>query len=268
MWLELLPTLPHLRNAAVVLLGSEVCDNSWIHPYMSFNGGPLKFVFLVYDSPEVDNVHFFQWPLGVATYRNFPDVRSSNLDVRSRRAHLFNFLGTIYKNSSREILLSAIKNSSYKELGLVKPRWEWLPQETEESQDEYMHALSQSDLTLNPVGINTECYRIYESMSLGAVPVVEDTMTPGHCSASRNSKKTFPAPLRLLKEYGAPVIFVKNWAEDLETLLKREKEMSDYDRLKRRENLVKWYSNFKLLMRDRLVSVTLEKFFNSRLVDR
>lgn len=67
MWLEFLPSLPRLRNAAVVLLGNERCENSWIHSYMSFHGGPLKFVFLVYDSPEIDNVHFFQWPLGVAT---------------------------------------------------------------------------------------------------------------------------------------------------------------------------------------------------------
>lgn len=45
----------------------------------------------------------------------------------------------------------------------------------------YQYALSLSDLTLNPVGMNTECYRIYEAMAHGSVPVVEDKTTPGLC---------------------------------------------------------------------------------------
>ena len=66
-WLDYLSQLPQLVNAAVVLLGNEQCDNRWIHKYMVMHGGLVKAVFLVYDSPEVDDENFFQWPLGVAT---------------------------------------------------------------------------------------------------------------------------------------------------------------------------------------------------------
>jgi len=54
-------------NVAVVLLGNEQCNNSWIMKYMVKSGGPVKAAFVVYDSPDVDNDLFYQWPLGVAT---------------------------------------------------------------------------------------------------------------------------------------------------------------------------------------------------------
>ena len=41
--------------------------SSWIESYLQKNGGLVKAVFVTYDSKDVDNVNFFQWPLGVAT---------------------------------------------------------------------------------------------------------------------------------------------------------------------------------------------------------
>ena len=67
-WLDSLPTLIHLKNVAVLLLGNEKCQNDWIKRYMTRNGrGKVQFVFLVYDSPDIDEQHFYQWPLGIAT---------------------------------------------------------------------------------------------------------------------------------------------------------------------------------------------------------
>ncbi|KAK0050233.1 transmembrane protein 5 [Biomphalaria pfeifferi] len=263
MWLELLVTLPHLHNAAVVLLGNEQCNNSWIHPYMAHNGGLVKVVFLVYDSPEIDNIHFYQWPLGVATYRSFPNVKSSDVQIDQRRQYLFNFLGTVYKNSSRETLLRQINNSSYTNLGFIKPRREWMPSETEESREEYVQVLSNSELTFNPVGLNTECYRIYEAMSLGSVPVIEDVLTPGLCQARSGDSHFLTSPLRLLKEFNAPVIYVKNWTQEIDLLLHKEATLSDLERKMRRKTLVEWYSGFKMRMRDRLVNILLSTFFTS-----
>lgn len=67
LWLDFLPTLANLKNVAVILLGNEQCNNEWIKSYMQLRGGPVKFVFLVYDSPDIDDQNFYQWPLGVAT---------------------------------------------------------------------------------------------------------------------------------------------------------------------------------------------------------
>ena len=97
----------------------------------------------------------------------------------------------------------------------------WQPQETNESLKNYQDALLQSDLTLCPVGVNTECYRIYEACSFGSIPVVEDVMTAGHCG---NTSSHHSAPLQLLKAMGAPFIFIKNWKE-LSAILVKENHM-------------------------------------------
>lgn len=150
-----------------------------------------------------------------------------------------------------------------------------------------MRVLSQSDLTLSPVGINTECYRIYESLSLGSVPVIEDIMTPGLCGdtpASLNhqsinnsnhiflntannkeyilGKGNYSAPLRLLKALNAPVIFIKDWKANLNAVLQKESEMTDMDIIKRREHVIQWYEKFKTQMSEQLVNVLLDKFFH------
>lgn len=118
--------------------------------------------------------------------------------------------------------------------------------------------MQQSDLTLNPVGQNTECYRIYEAMAYGSVPVIEDVMTPGHCGASPASQLY---PLRILKELDAPVIYLKDW-KTLPELLEREARMTHQEKVKRRQKLVEWYENFKTVLRDRMVKVLENRFFN------
>lgn len=70
-WLEHVQTIVQsntVSHVAVVLLGSEQCNNDWISPYLKRNGGFVELLFLVYDSPWVNDKDVFQWPLGVATY--------------------------------------------------------------------------------------------------------------------------------------------------------------------------------------------------------
>lgn len=80
----------------------------------------------------------------------------------------------------------------------------WQPLENEQSRQLYLDTLLQSDLTLSPVGLNTECYRIYEALSLGSIPVVEDVMTPGECDTSSAA-----SPLRQLRKMNAPILYLK-----------------------------------------------------------
>ncbi|XP_053376784.1 ribitol-5-phosphate xylosyltransferase 1-like, partial [Mercenaria mercenaria] len=256
-WLKSLHNLSQLRNVGLVLLGNEQCNNSWLHNYMHYNGGLVKFVFLVYDSPEIDNVNFYQWPLGVATYRDFPTVDSSKLPVHIRRQYSCNFFGTIYKNSSRETLMKILEGDFFREKCLIKARRQWLPLETDETREQFIQALSQSDLTLNPVGVNTECYRIYEAITYGSIPVVEDIMTPGNCGKSKNSN-TFP--LRLLKEMDAPIIYIKDWSE-LTKILENEKKLRHSEVVKRRRNILLWYESFKSKMRQKLIGAINRHFF-------
>lgn len=60
----------------------------------------------------------------------------------------------------------------------------WQAGESEDSLNFYLDILKSSDLTLCPVGFNSESYRIYEAMSVGSIPVIEDKTTPGQCDSS------------------------------------------------------------------------------------
>nr|XP_006130274.2 ribitol-5-phosphate xylosyltransferase 1 isoform X2 [Pelodiscus sinensis] len=189
-------------------------------------------------------------------YRNFPMVEPNWSMLRSPRSYLCNFLGTVYKNSSREKLMEVLKQDGLDKLCWIAAREQWQPQETNESFRIYQDALLQSDLTLCPVGVNTECYRIYEACSYGSVPVVEDVMTPGKCG---NSSIYHRAPLQLLKTMGAPFIFVKNW-EELPAILEKEKNRSLQEKIQRRKKLIEWYRHFKAQMRHKFINILENSF--------
>ncbi|XP_051026390.1 ribitol-5-phosphate xylosyltransferase 1 isoform X2 [Acomys russatus] len=133
----------------------------------------------------------------------------------------------------------------------------WQPQETNESLKNYQDALLQSDLTLCPVGVNTECYRIYEACSFGSIPVVEDVMTTGHCG---NTSRHHSAPLQLLKAMGAPFIFIKNWKE-LPAILEKEKTIILQEKIQRRKMLLQWYQHFKAELKWKFTNILESSFF-------
>lgn len=128
-----------------------------------------------------------------------------------------------------------------------------------------METLRESDLTLSPIGMNTECYRIYEALSYGSVPVIENKMTQGKCGRSKSSSKLYSvsAPLRLLKAFGAPVIFISEWKEVL-PFIEREKKMTHYDKVFRRKQVLHWYEHFLQKMEEYFVQVIKIKFFDER----
>ncbi|XP_054974507.1 ribitol-5-phosphate xylosyltransferase 1 [Sorex araneus] len=247
-----------LQHLAVVLLGNEHCNNDWILQFLKRNGGFVELLFIVYDSPWINNVDIFQWPLGVATYRNFPVVETSWSMLYNERPYICNFLGTIYENSSRQALMSTLKQYGDDKLCWVSPRDKWQPQETNESLKNYQDALLQSDLTLCPAGINTECYRIYEACSFGSVPVVEDVMTAGSCG----NTSAYHSPLQLLKSMNAPFIFIKNWKE-LPAILEKEKTLILQEKIQRRKMLLQWYKQFKKELRLRFTDALESSFFKN-----
>ncbi|XP_038054499.1 ribitol-5-phosphate xylosyltransferase 1-like isoform X2 [Patiria miniata] len=250
-WLDYLDAFPQLRNVALMLIGSEQCDNDWVLPYMASRGGPLRFLLVVYDTPLVDDAEIYQWPLGVATYRGFPVVDSAGLNVRASRPYRCNFMGTIYPNSSRETLLRVIKKHNLGDYCYVRARESWEPAEKEETRLDYERILSQSDLTLSPVGLNTESYRIYEACSYGSVPVIEDVKTSGRCARE---------PLRLLKRFQAPFIFLKDWNQ-LPEILKEESRKTPQEIYQRREELLRWYDNFRAELKQVFLKTIQGSFF-------
>ncbi|KAI5225185.1 Ribitol-5-Phosphate Xylosyltransferase 1 [Manis pentadactyla] len=137
-----------------------------------------------------------------------------------------------------------------------RTHYRWQPQETNEGLKNYQDALLQSDPTLCPVGVNTECYGIYEACSYGSVPVVEDVMTAGSCGdASANHN----APLQLLKSMDAPFIFIKNWKER-PAVLEKEKTIILQEKIQGRKMLLHWYQQFKTELKMRFTNILESSF--------
>ncbi|XP_048661840.1 ribitol-5-phosphate xylosyltransferase 1 isoform X2 [Marmota marmota marmota] len=224
-WLFFAQTLmktQKLQHLAVVLLGNELCNNDWILKFLKKNGGLVELLFITYDSPWINDVDIFQWPLGVAT----------------------------------QALMNILKQDGNDKLCWISARQQWQPQETNVSLKNYQDALLHSDLTLCPVGVNTECYRIYEACSYGSIPVVEDVMTGGNCG---NSSVHYNAPLQLLKSRGAPFIFIKNWKE-LPAILEKEKTIVLQEKIQRRKELLQWYQHFKTELKMKFTDVLENSF--------
>ena len=252
MWLKSLQMLSNLKKVAVLLLGNEQCNNNWLLPYMVKQGGLVDIAYIVYDIPTESNT-IFQWPLGVATYRNFPKVILTKNDISNQRQYMCNFLGTKYPNSSRETLQKVFYEHKLYTVCYLKLRETWQPNESKETANEYYQALLHSDLTLSPVGINTECYRLYEACSYGSVPLVEDVQTTGNCSNT---------PLKLLKFYNAPFIYLKSWTE-LPDILEKEKLWTLEQKIHRREKLLHWYWKFKRKLQQSFVAQIKRSFFSA-----
>ncbi|KAK4319800.1 hypothetical protein Pmani_009296 [Petrolisthes manimaculis] len=223
-WLHHLSTLAPAPPTLLVMLGNEECDNEWVQRYVSPRG-PVVAVLLTYDDPHIDNIQYHQWPLGVATYRQFPIINEDQISPTSQRKYVCNFQATIYPNSSRVDLHKLLMKYDYGSTHcLIKVRESWVPNETPDSMDEYVRSLLESDLTLCPAGINTETYRVYEAMSAGSTPLIEDVPSRGHCDKSG---------WRLLKKLNPPVIWVKSWKQ-LPKLLAKERRYSNQHKALRR----------------------------------
>ncbi|XP_012565809.2 ribitol-5-phosphate xylosyltransferase 1 [Hydra vulgaris] len=252
---------PLLQNLGIIMLGNEQCNNSWLIDLCK-QALKIKFVFIVYDiNLSYPPYFYYQWPLGVATYRKFPLIKRNDVDLHSQRMYFCNFLGTIYSNhslSSRSKLFNILTVGRLKTLCYTKVRYSWLPAETKETFELYHKILKQSDLTLCPVGFNSESYRIYEAMSYGSVPVIEDVMTHGQCSKDFSSDK-HGAPFRLLKTYNAPVMYVHDWSELL-SIIELESKMPHVEKVKRREAILRWYEKFRSKMRDVFLEVLSKRF--------
>lgn len=246
-WLDALDRLPRLAAAGIVLLGTEQCNNSWLHAYLP----RLAFVFLVYrDVTLVDDQRVFQWPLGVATYRGFPLLHPDAVDTDSARPYLCNMVATVYANSSRVLLADVLAHSDLRQRCFVANRAEWRDRDTVEESAQFLRALRDSDYTLCPAGRNTEAYRIYEAAVSGSVPVVEDVDGPG-CRDSLYLLRT---------EQRAPFLFLSNWTVLPDMLLAPANGEPQVLRARRTRVRV-WYTRFLHRMRQRFLAVACRAFF-------
>ncbi len=109
--------------------------------------------------------------------------------------------------------------------------------------DRYEYSLLNSDLTLSPRGMAAECYRTFEALELGSIPVVSN-MVEKPCQDTR-----FPAglrpPNRVFKLHQAPVYYVNDWERDLPAIVAAWEALSDVEKAEKRREVHDWYVKFK-----------------------
>jgi hypothetical protein len=248
--------LPPEPRVGFLTLAKENCNNP--NPELFLANAAIKFGLLPYgDCALVDGKRFASLPLGPSFEHGFP-LNAHHLNpppppaAGVGRKFLLNLMvsWTIEKPTRVQAMMAALQvcgdleratraNSRrcvvehndmlFKVLQAVDQRlgtaWRWYLSAAPAA---YVSTLQQSVFTICPLGKNPEQYRIWEALSSGSIPIVEEL--PAQCQppgvffhpAYPDSWRCVPEDVHgVLRRLNAPVLFVSDWRRDLPGLMDR-----------------------------------------------
>ncbi|ETN06115.1 hypothetical protein PPTG_13902 [Phytophthora nicotianae INRA-310] len=248
--------LPPEPRVGFLALSKESCNNP--NPERFLNNAGIKFGLIPYgDCALVDGKRFTSLPLGPSFEHGFP-LNAHHLNPPPPlasgigRKYLLNLMvsWTIEKPTRVQAMMAALQvcgdlehdtraNSRrcvvehndmlFKVLQAVDKRlgtaWRWYLSAAPAA---YVSTLQQSVFTICPLGKNPEQYRIWEALSSGSIPIVEEL--PAQCQppgvfyhpAYPDSWRCVPEDVHgVLRRLNAPVLFVSDWKRDLPRLMNR-----------------------------------------------
>ena len=153
----------------------------------------------------------------------------------SKRKYAFNAIFSKDTSTGRVKLEEVIhkEGDSLSSFVQISPKWSGNPNSASNSlanTTTYMRTLLDSTFTLSPAGHNPECFRLYEAVEAGSIPVISlDKEYKQH--ACKDS---------LFHWMDSPIVIVKSWDElipSLQTMLENPEELD-----KRQEDLRAWYN--------------------------
>ncbi|KAE9345100.1 hypothetical protein PR003_g8126 [Phytophthora rubi] len=248
--------LPAESRVGFLTLANENCNNP--KPERFLDNAAIKFGLLPYgDCALVDGNRFASLPLGPSFEHGFPlNAHHLNppppLATGIGRKFLLNLMvsWTVEKPTRVQAMMAALQvctdleratraNSRrcvvehndmlFKVLQAVDKRlgtaWRWYLSAAPAA---YVSTLQQSVFTICPLGKNPEQYRIWEALSSGSIPIVEEL--PAQCQppgvffhpAYPDSWRCVPEDVHgVLRRLNAPVLFVSDWKRDLPRLMNR-----------------------------------------------
>lgn len=114
--------------------------------------------------------------------------------------------------------------------------------DSQESLWQYIEIVSDSDVTFCATSefAMSETHCIYEALSLGSVPVIDDTLNCGKFD--------------LLERLNAPIVLVTSF-DEVNNFLDRETRLNLQEKIARRATVVNWYSEFRHRMARHFVDV-------------
>ena len=121
----------------------------------------------------------------------------------------------------------------------ISKRYTWKPNDTKSEQldtEQYVQVLYDSTFTLTPAGHNPECYRIYEAIEAGSIPILV------HDDLYITDEKQHVCVGALVHLYDAPLVVLESWNElssTVEGLLKDTVELNAMQ-----DRLTLWYETY------------------------
>lgn len=179
----------------------------------------------------------------------------------SKRKFAFNAIFSRSTNSDRKKLAVEIEQhqqQSKKGGGTKFPVFaamaeQWQPYDAEDATsdqlntDQYMAVLLDSVFTISPAGHSPECFRLFEAVEAGSIPILthDDLHGAHHPDADkRKGFKNVPHPCKdsLYHWYDAPMVVLDSWDELYPTV---ERLLSDARALDAmQDNMRRWYDSY------------------------
>ncbi len=110
--------------------------------------------------------------------------------------------------------------------------------------DEYMRVVLDSVFTLSPAGHNPECFRMFEAVEAGSIPILTHDDLHGSRHPTRFLYRVVPHPCAnaLLHWYEAPIVVLDSWDDLYPTVERLLADPAGLDDLQRR--LRHWYDEY------------------------
>ncbi|KAL9179464.1 hypothetical protein ACHAXT_008754 [Thalassiosira profunda] len=234
---------PHCKTMAA---NDEMCH--------SINEGFDAREYYTSDRPELGYL-----PLGPRydSWQSFQKLREHPnfiIPPASKRRHAFNAIFSQSTNLERQRLAEDIetrgRTAKLPIYTAMAKQWSGQANDARSAQlstDEYVAVVLDSIFTLSPAGHSPECFRLFEAVEAGSIPVMSyDDLHGAHHPNERGRKNLMKAPHpckdSLFHWYDAPIVVLESWGDLYPTL---EGLMADPAALDERQaKLREWYDDY------------------------
>jgi len=184
-------------------------------------------------------------PLGMRsdTWSSFQQLMKNrstfSIPLSSKRKYEFNAIFSESTSVERKHLAIILENQTQAHNAFVSIAKKWYkhvnsPRADQIGTDQYVNVLLDSAFALAPAGHNPECFRLYEAVESGSIPIV--VLSDQH---PLNSNDTHPCKDSLHHWRDSPIVFLQSWDDLYPTLKDMLNNASALDQ--RQAELQSWY---------------------------
>jgi len=159
------------------------------------------------------------------------------LAAASKRKYVFNAIFSVDTGPFRTLLASVISDKNPGVQGFTHLSEKWASRVNSRStpqlsSDKYVGALLESVFTLSPAGHNPECFRLYEAVEAGSIPVILKMDLNAGALRCRDALQHW---------HDAPIVILNSWSELFDTVTKLMEDPEALDEMQIKLRI--WYDD-------------------------